>query len=178
MMKRVYAISQLGDADQRQVHLLGKRVRRVMRLEIGRDGRVVGGRVREGGGHQATSQRQRGSAGRSQFRGDRRILVGTGGDRDEGVVFGGGAHQAWTADVDLLDRLRHRGPGAGYCRRERVEIDDHQFKRADAMLGDPRHIVGPVEAAEQAAEDFGMERLEPPVHHFRETGVGGDVGDR
>ena len=45
------------------------------------------------------------------------------------------------------------------------------------MLGQGLHVLGIVVAAEDAAVDLGMERLQPAVHHFREAGIVGDVAD-
>ena len=39
------------------------------------------------------------------------------------------------------------------------------------------HVLGIVVAAEDAAVDLGMERLQPAVHHLGEAGVLGDVAD-
>ncbi len=44
-----------------------------------------------------------------------------------------------------------------------------------AMRG---HVVGAVAAAEDAAVDLGVQRLDPAVHHFGKAGVGGDLADR
>jgi hypothetical protein len=68
--------------------------------------------------------------------------------------------------------------GAGIFRhglRERVEIDDDEIDRADLMLGHGSGMLGIVAHREQPAMHLGVERLDPPVHHFGETGKFGNV---
>ena len=60
---------------------------------------------------------------------------------------------------------------------ERVEIDHDQVDRRDAVLGHRRGMLGIVAHAEQAAMDLGVERLDPPVHHFGKAGEVADVAD-
>src|SRR3990172_6515486 len=43
------------------------------------------------------------------------------------------------------------------------------------MLGQGRHVVVPVTAAENSAVDLWVERFESAVEHLREAGVGGDL---
>ena len=60
---------------------------------------------------------------------------------------------------------------------ERIQVHHHQLERHDALLGDRGHVVGAVAAAEDAAVDLGVERLDPAVHHLGKAGVGGDLAD-
>ena len=60
---------------------------------------------------------------------------------------------------------------------ERIEVDDEQIDRRDAV-GDHRRLMRGIGAhGEQAAMDARVQRLQPPVHHFREPGELGDVDD-
>ncbi len=105
------------------------------------------------------------------------ILPGVGGDRREGVVLGRRPDHRRPADVDLLDRLVERHVRLADGGFERIEIHHDQFEGEDAVLGQRLHVLGVVVPAEDAAVDLRMERLEPPVHHFREAGVVGHVAD-
>ena len=109
---------------------------------------------------------------------DRFILARVGGERDEGVVFRGGADHRGTADVDLLDRLFDRHVGAGDGLLEGVEVHDDQLEAEDAVVGERLHVAGIVVAAEDTAVDLRMEGFDAAIHHLGEAGVVGDVADR
>ena len=76
----------------------------------------------------------------------------------------------------IASSTRHAAAGDRLC--ERIQIHDHQLERHDALLGDGGHVVGPVAAAEDAAVDLRVERLDPAVHHLGKAGVGGHLADR
>ena len=92
------------------------------------------------------------------------------------MVLGGGADHRRPADVDVLDHLvERRGAAQGVL--ERVEIDDQQIDRRDAV-GDHRRLMGGLAAnRQQAAMDARMQRLQPAVHHLGKSGQIGDVDD-
>ena len=101
-------------------------------------------------------------------------------DDDEHVaeVLGGGANQARAADVDLL----HEGVEGrlGILRRlgERVQVDDHEIDRGDAVAGDRREVVGPGPPRQDAGVDGRVQGLDPAVHHLGKPGDVGDADDR
>ena len=94
-----------------------------------------------------------------------------------GMVLGRRAHHRRAADVDILD---HRvAIGAAHHRaEERIEIDDDEIDRRDAMLLHRGDMLGIVADAEQAAVDLRVKRLHPAVHHLGEAGEVGDVAHR
>ncbi len=67
----------------------------------------------------------------------------------------------------------HSRLGRGLLKR--VEIDYHHVDGLDAMLARRGHVRGIVADVQNAAMDFGMQRLDPAIHHFREAGKLGDV---
>jgi hypothetical protein len=94
------------------------------------------------------------------------------------VVLGGRADHARPADVDVLDRLVERHARLAHRLLERVEVDADQVDRLDAVLAHGGHVLGVVAQGEQAAVDLRVQRLDAAVHHLREAGDVGDVGDR
>ncbi len=82
------------------------------------------------------------------------------------------------ADVDVLDRIVERAVGLGRGLRKRVEVDDEQIDRADAVFFQRRHVRGIVAPRQQAAVDARVQRLHAAVEHFREAGDCADFGHR
>src|SRR5690606_15421574 len=85
------------------------------------------------------------------------------------VVLGRRTDHGRAANVDVLDGIGQRAIGTGHGGCEGIEIDHHHVDGIDAVLG--HHCAVPVTAAENAAVDLRMQRLDPPVHHFGEAGV-------
>ncbi len=105
-------------------------------------------------------------------------VVGRGGDHGDIVkILGGGADHGGSADVDVLDQLfkSHAGLGSGFFKR--VEIHDDHVDRLDAVFGDGCDVRGVFAAMQNAAVNFGMQRLDAPIEHFRKAGEFGDVFD-
>ncbi len=92
-------------------------------------------------------------------------------------ILGGGANHGRSADVDVLDQLfeRHAWLGCGFF--EGIEIDHDHVDRLNAVLGDGSHVRRILAAMQDAAMDFGMQRLDASVEHFREAGEFGNVFD-
>ena len=126
--------------------------------------------------HQREPKVERRTAGAIQLFDDPRVILGVDDHEHVAEVLGGGPDEAGTADVDLLDQVVEGGIGIGGGLGERVEIDDHQVDRADALGGDGGQVVGPVAAGQDARVDRRMEGLDPPVHHFRKARDVGDAG--
>ena len=105
-----------------------------------------------------------------------RVVGGSTIDRDAIVILGRGAHHRRTADVDVLDRVLVRAVRLSRRSRERIEIDDQQVDRLDAVRRHDR--VVDAAAAEQAAVHLRMQRLDAAVHDLGKAGVAGDLGDR
>ena len=104
----------------------------------------------------------------------RGIVGGIGDDRDMRVVLGRRADHRRAADVDILDDRVAVG-AAHHGLEERVEIDDDEVDRSDAVLLHRRRMLGIVAHAEQAAVDLRVKRLHPPVHHLGKAGEVGNV---
>ena len=99
------------------------------------------------------------------------VLPLFGGDGRKGMVLGRRADHGRSADVDLLDRLFERHARLADRGFKRVKVDDYQFEGQDAVVDEGLHVLGVVVPAEDPAMDLGMQRFEPPVHHFGKTGV-------
>ena len=87
---------------------------------------------------------------------------------DARVVLGGGAQHRRTSHVDVLDCVLVATVRARDGLRERVEIDDEDVDRLDALFAHDG-IVGS-RAAEQGAVHFRVQGLHAPVHDLRKAG--------
>ncbi|MNN31196.1 hypothetical protein D3C81_1448720 [compost metagenome] len=97
-------------------------------------------------------------------------------DGDVFMVLGCGAHHGRAADIDILDGVFQRAIRARDCLGERIKVNDHHVDRLDVVLAHDRIVL--TAAAQNAAVYFGMQGLNSSVHHFRETGVVGNFGNR
>jgi|GEM_PF-6315782 len=166
---RVLAIAQRRRAAHRDGQHRRERLGLIDRAEPACDRAVIGCGGGEGlGGEQATLV-EAGLAGR-----DDGVIGGIGDDRDISVILGGGAHHAGATDVDVLDHRVAVG-ATGNRRLERVEVDDDEVDRADAVVGHRLGMLGVVAHREQAAVDHRVQRLDAAVHHLREAGKVADV---
>ncbi len=128
--------------------------------------------------HQAEPEVERRSARSLHLREHARVVRRIDHHQDIPEVLGRRPHQARAADVDLFDQGVEGGLGILRRPGKRVEIDDDQVDRRDAVPGDRLEVVGPVPARQDAAVDVGMEGLDAAVHHLREAGDVGDTDDR
>ena len=178
LLVRVLAVAQRRD--QLGCHRPRRRKARglVDRGEPAGDRRIVGGgRGERLGRHRAAELRPGGALGGLQLGQEGGIVRRIGDDGDEGVVLRRRSHHRRTADVDVLDHLVARGP-ARHGLRERIEVDDDEVDRADAVLGHRRGVRRIVAHAEQAAVHDRVQRLDPAVHHLGKAGQLGDVAHR
>ena len=69
---------------------------------------------------------------------------------------------------------------SGFCAalRERIEVDDDEIDRRDAVARDRLEVVGTMTPREDAAVDRRVQRLDAAVHHLGKAGHVGDVDDR
>ena len=89
------------------------------------------------------------------------------------VVLGRAADHGGTADIDVLDTLFRR-PAARYRGLERIEVHDEKIDRHD-IVGQHGGLVARVfPDREEPAMNQRVQRLQPAVHQFRETGQVGD----
>ena len=139
-------------------------------VERRRDHLVVGGRVRERAARQIETQRQRRPVRRRQrlehARRSRRA-------RPRRARRG----SSWRPRAPGSDR-RCRSPrsrssngrsGVRRRLRERIEIDDHEVDRRDAVRRHGRQVVGTMPARQDAAVHLRMQGLDAAVHHLGET---------
>jgi hypothetical protein len=98
-----------------------------------------------------------------------RVVGGLDHHRDVGVVLGGGADHRRPADVDILDAVVERR-ALGDRLLERIEVHHQQVDRPDAVLLHGGGVVLVVADRQQAAMDFGMQGLDPAVHHLGRAG--------
>jgi hypothetical protein len=92
------------------------------------------------------------------------------------MVLGGCADHCRTADIDILDTILIGGVLRDGL-LERVEVHDEQIDLRNSVILHRLGVFGIVADREQAAMDLGMQRLDPAIHHFREAGEVGHVGD-
>ena len=139
------------------------------------DRRIIGGGAGKGLGRQllAEIQRQRAEIHLQRIE-HRGIVGGVGDDGDIGVVLGRGADHRRAADVDVLDDRRVVGAGAADL-LERVEVDDDEIDRLDAVIVHRLGVLGVVAHAEQAAMHRRVQRLDAAVHDLGKAGELGDV---
>ena len=171
---RVLAVAQHLRAGSAESDMAGERYIDLAREPL-RDRGVVGGGSRVGRGREAPAEIERGPpVVLRQLADDPFIVLRVGGDDDELMVLGGGADQGGSADVDLFHRLvAVRAARDGFL--ERVEVDDDEVDRRDPVRLHRFPVGGEVAPGEDAAMDRRVQRLDPPVHHFRVTGDVGDV---
>ena len=93
------------------------------------------------------------------------------GDRGHGgVVAGGRAEEGHAADVDHLDHLgQGHLPGADLG-RERLDVDDHDVDRADALGGQLLELGGVVAAGQDPGVDGRVEGLDLAADEGRDVG--------
>ena len=169
---RVLAVPQLGLLDHRHRHAIGEALALIDMREPAGDRRIISGGGGIGLGREFAALLQRGAATM-----DERVVGGIGEDRDRIMVLGGRAHHRWAADIDILDDLVARGT-FGNSLHKRVKVDHNQVDRANIVCEHGSGVLGIVAHREQPAVDFGMQRLDPPVHHFRKAGEIGNVAHR
>ncbi len=116
---------------------------------------------------------------------DPRVVDRVGNGRDAGRVPPGCPEERRAADVDHLDCLVDRDQPPSDLRGERLDVDDDDVDRADAVLFELLELLGHVAAGEDAGIDRGVERLDLPADERRNLGqlrdrrdldpVGGEV---
>ena len=131
--------------------------------------RVVSRRAGEGFLREAATRRQRRApVVRVQFGEEIRVIAGIDQHGHVVVVLGRRADHRRSADVDVLDAF---GVGRALRQRrlERIEIDHEQIDRLDVMRQHGGFMLGIFADRQKPAMHLGMQGLEPPVHHLRET---------
>jgi len=116
-------------------------------------------------------------AARARHLGQHRIQVTTiRTDRNEVAILGRGAQHGRTANIDILDTvLKSRARRHG--RFERVEVDINEIDRLDTVFFCVSLVAVIVAQIKQAAMHGRVQRLHPPIHHFRIAGEISDVFD-
>ena len=74
-----------------------------------------------------------------------------------------------TADIDLLDSLRHSRSLFGNRLTERIEIDAHKVDQLNAVLSQSRHVRRFVTTRQKSAMHFRMQGLDAAVADLRKT---------
>ena len=83
------------------------------------------------------------------------------------MVLGRRPQQGHAADIDRLDGLRAAGT-RGDGLHEGIEIDHHQVDQLQPAVGELLQMPRLVAARQDAGVDVGVQRLHPPIEHFRE----------
>ena len=146
-------------------------------VDVGGDLGVVGGDHPERLGGQLLAQLAGQDAELAQLAGHPAV-VGRIGDRGDGrVVPGGGSEQGHPADVDHLDHVGQGDLAGADLGRERLDVDDHDVDRADAVGGQLLELGWIVAAGEDPGVDSWMERLDLAADERRDVGQVGDRAD-
>ena len=106
-----------------------------------------------------------------------RVVARLDQDGDVVVVFRRGADHGRTADIDVLDAVGKIAAArdGGF---ERIEIDDQNIDRADAVRAHRLRMLGIAADRQQPAMHRRMQRLDAAVHHFRKFGQFAHLDDR
>jgi hypothetical protein len=175
---RILAIAQRHDELARHRHAGGEFLPLV---DIGHepvgDHPVIsgGGGIGLGGAEAAEIIGRRAAIG-VHLRDEARIIGRVGHNRDALVILRGGADHRRAADVNILDDLVS-GSALRHRLRERIEVDHHEVDRRNGVLRHRGDMLRIIPHREQPAMHLGMQRLDPPVHHFGKAGEIGDVVD-
>ena len=179
---RILAVAQILDLDALPIPSPREGSRAAALIACGQvvaDRAVVGRRVRERLLRQPEARRRRERAAAFAKLGEqRRVVRRIDDDTDVRVILCRCAHQGRSADVDVLDGILQAAVWPGDRLAERIEIDDDQVDRWDAVLGERCAVRSDVAPGEDAGVHLGMQRLDAPVEHFRESRVGADLSDR
>ena len=128
--------------------------------EIGVDGRVVVAADAEGVHGEGAAIGQRGAGALAVEDVEQQAVLRLRRDDDHVVeVLGSGADERDAADVDLLDDVGFRG-AALHGLLERIEVDNDEVDGWYVVLCHLCLVAFQVPAAEDAAEDFGVQRLD------------------
>ena len=155
-LMRVLAVTQVLDLGRLPVPAFGKGphgARRIARSQVIADRAVVGGRMREG-------------------------LDRVDDDPDVRVILRRGADHGRPADVDVLNRIVQRAAGFRNGFTERIEIDDDEIDRRNAVLGERLPVRRQVASRQDAAVHLRVQGLDAAVEHLRKPGVRSDLRDR
>jgi len=182
---RVLAVAQVLQLDEplrrlrRELGALGHAIGgRGDGREVVGDGTVVVGDAVEGGHREREARGLGDRAVRTQFGQHARVLRCASEHGHVFPVLRRRSHHRRPADVDVLDRVGQRASGPSHRSLERIEVDDEQVDRRDAVLRDRGHVLRRVAPREQAAVDGRVQRLDAAVEHFRKAGVLGNLGHR
>ena len=145
--------------------------------EIIRNSAIVFRRMSESRSRQFRSRFQRRAAVSANFFQNASILRRVGRNGRESVVFRRRANQRRSADVDLFNRLSHRNVRLGNGFLERIEVNHDQLECQNAVFFQTLHVRRVVVPTQNSAEYFRVKRLQTPVHHLRESGIGGNFVD-
>ncbi len=101
--------------------------------------------------------------------GNKVIIIGwVGQDRNKRMVLGRAAHHGRTANIDIFDNFIARGT-LGYRFSKGVQVHHHKVDCANPMLHHRGSMFGVIAHRQQATMHHWMQRLDPPVHHFRKA---------
>ena len=145
--------------------------------EVVSDHAVVSGGVFEGfnGEIEAGVQRQGAFVGVHLIN-DGVIVAALHYDSDVFMVLRCGAHHSRAADINVFHRVFQRASFTSDGLGKRVKVNDHHIDRRNTVLLHDTVIL--TATTEDAAVYFRMQGLHASIHHFRETGVVRDFGNR
>ena len=171
-LMRVLAIAEFLKAAARHCHGLAERVAG----QPSGNGPVIGG----GAGKHLAGKPAAGAGGDvalCQFRQHVRVVRRVADNRHEIMVLRRGAKHRRSTYVDIFHKGREIA-GLGELVLERIEIDRQQVDTGDILIRHRRQMIVIVAPREEAAMDFRMQGLDPPVHDLGKAGHIRHVGNR
>ena len=182
LLVRVLAVAQVLHLVRLQVEAVGERRRGAVgaaRREPVRDRAVVRRRVRERLRRQREARRR--ATARRRPRAARRARPRSRRDRRRCRRAASSSPRRGPSSARRCRCSRSRRRACSRARdrlAERVEVDDDEVDRRDAVRRERRDVRRQVAAREDAAVHLRMQRLHAAVEHLREPGVVADLGDR
>ena len=93
-------------------------------------------------------------------------------------ILGGGPDHRRPADIDVFNQFFESNAGLGCGFLESVEIHDHHVDGGNAVLGHGGNMFGIFAAMQDAAVNFGVQRLNTPIEHLGKSGEFRNIFDR
>ena len=145
--------------------------------QVGGNRRVIRRGAGEDFGRQLAAQLKGGFAPGRHLTGHFGIILRIHHHGDAVMILGRAAEHGRTADIDVFDRLMQAHPGAGDGLLEGIKIHDHQINRWNLMGRRGGFMLRVAPNVQQSTVDFGMQRFDPAVQHFRKARVGAQISD-
>ena len=168
LLVRVLAIAQPLRELARKRLVTRKRLAKLAR-QPARHRRIISRRLGKRGKRHLLPERQTGRPiARFHLLQQRRIIRRVGDHRHKPMVLRCSPDHRWPADVDILDAGRMIC-ALGDSIFKRVQVGNQQINRLDPMRGHRQQMLVIIAQRQQCPVDIRVQRLDPPIHHFRKA---------